>query len=413
MKSKIMVGLMIISIILVNFETYYVFGATKKDLNNQSNQLDSKISEKEKEIENVENNLSAAMSEVQSLISQISAYEKSIADLNEKIETVSNEIVEKENDIAQKQKETDEKQDLLNKRLVAIYESGNTSYLDMLLTSSDLSDFLSKYYLISEIAEYDTNLIISLKNAKVELEEAKNQLELDKQSLENSKAEQVEKQEALQKIKKEKESKVAKLNREEKALESELEEFEADKKAIQAELAAIAKKEAEEAKKRAAAAAAAKSSSGSSGSGSSSTVNTGSASSHGYIFPVSGLSKSNIRTLKYPSYPGHTGVDVNINVVGKSVVAAKGGTVVKSTAMRKANGDYKSYGEYIVINHHDGTMTLYAHMLSGSRTVSVGQEVSQGQVIGTVGSTGNSTGPHLHFEVQIGGSPVNPIPYLP
>ena len=81
--------------------------------------------------------------------------------------------------------------------------------------------------------------------------------------------------------------------------------------------------------------------------------------------------------------------------------------------MRKANGDYKSYGEYIVINHHDGTMTLYGHLLSGSRTVSPGDSVSQGQVIGTVGSTGHSTGPHLHFEVRVGGSPVNPISYLP
>ena len=279
----------------------------------------------------------------------------------------------------------------------------------MLLTSSDLSDFLSKYYLISEIAEYDTNLIISLKKAKAELEDAKKQLELDKQALENSKAEQVEKQDALKKVKKEKDSKVAKLNKEEKALESELEEFESDKKAIQAELAAIARQEAEEAKKRAAAAAANNKNSGNSGGSYSGTVGG----SKGYIFPVAGLSKSNIRTLKYPSYPGHTGVDVNIGVVGKSVVAVKAGTVVKSTAMKKANGEYKSYGEYVVINHHDGTMTLYAHMLAGSRTVSVGQEVSQGQVIGTVGSTGNSTGPHLHFEVQVGGSPVNPISYLP
>ena len=81
--------------------------------------------------------------------------------------------------------------------------------------------------------------------------------------------------------------------------------------------------------------------------------------------------------------------------------------------MRNSKGQYKSYGEYIVINHHDGTMTLYAHMLSGSRTVSPGDKVTQGQVIGKVGSTGKSSGDHLHFEVRITGSPVNPMPYLP
>lgn len=398
MKSKLIAMLLIISMIFGI--SYYTFATTKTELNNQSSELDNKISEKKEEIEEVENNLSAAMKEVQTLVAQISTYEQAISDLNAKIENVSNQITETENNIVQKEKETQEKQDLLNKRLIAIYESGNTSYLDMLLTSSDLSDFLSKYYLISEIAEYDTNLITSLKNAKEELEKSKLQLESDKQFLESAKAEQVEKQDALKKMKKEKEAKVASLNSEEKALEADLEEFEADKKRIQAELAAIAKKEAEEAAKRAAASNSGK-------------VTSIASNSYGYIFPVSGLSKANIRTLKYPSYSGHTGIDINIGVVGKSVVAVKAGTVVTSTAMKKANGTYKSYGEYVIINHHDGTMTLYAHMLEGSRKVSPGQEVSQGQVIGTVGSTGNSTGPHLHFEVRVGGVPVNPISYLP
>ena len=135
-------------------------------------------------------------------------------------------------------------------------------------------------------------------------------------------------------------------------------------------------------------------------------------SASGYIFPVQGLSKSNINNKTYPSYKGHTGVDVNIGVSGKSVVAVKDGTVVISEA-RISNGKYYSYGEYIVISHGDGTMTLYAHMLANSRKVKVRDKVKQGQVIGTVGSTGNSTGTHLHFEVRVGGSPVNPLPYLP
>ena len=81
--------------------------------------------------------------------------------------------------------------------------------------------------------------------------------------------------------------------------------------------------------------------------------------------------------------------------------------------MRKPNGEYKSFGEYIVINHHDGTATYYCHLLSGSRKVTAGDEVKQGQVIGTVGSTGNSTGPHLHFEVHTSSGYVNPLHYLP
>ena len=273
----------------------------------------------------------------------------------------------------------------------------------MLLTSSDLSDFLSKYYLISEIAECDTNLITSLKNAKAELENAKAELEANKQSLETTKQEQVQKQEALKKVRAEKEAKVASLNSTEKALENDLEEFEADKSRIQAELVRIAKEEEEAARKKALAA---------NSSGKITSVANTSPSSHGYIFPVAGLSRANINNKSYPSYPTHTGIDINIGVSGKSVVAVKSGTVVISEA-RIRNGKYYSYGEYVTINHHDGTMTLYAHMLEGSRRVSVGQEVSQGQVIGTVGSTGNSTGTHLHFEVRVGGIPVNPMGYLP
>ena len=150
-------------------------------------------------------------------------------------------------------------------------------------------------------------------------------------------------------------------------------------------------------------------------------IASGSPSSSGYIFPVAGCSKSSIRNKSFPSYSGHTGVDVNIGVAGKSVVAVKDGVVVTSTALKNPSGNYRSYGEYIIIRHTDGTMTLYAHMLAGSRTVSVGQMVKQGQVIGTVGSTGNSTGTHLHFEVRVLSNSsgkylykvVNPIPYLP
>lgn len=79
----------------------------------------------------------------------------------------------------------------------------------------------------------------------------------------------------------------------------------------------------------------------------------------------------------------------------------KSGTVIFSTALKNNNGSYRSYGEYIIIDHHDGTMTLYAHGLPGSRQVEVMDEVEQGKVIMRVGSTGNSTGPHLHFEVRV------------
>lgn len=418
MKKKIIAFFLAVLILFV--ESYYTFAATKGELTNQKSELDDKISSTKNQIDQVEENLSGAIKEVQDLASQIATYESAISELNNKIETVSNDITKSENDIAQKEKETNEKQELLNRRLIAIYESGNVSYLDMLLTSSDLSDFLSKYYLISEIAEYDTNLIISLKEAKEELEQAKIKLEEDKKSLENAKQEQVEKQDTLKKIKAEKDSKVASLNSEEKALQDELEQFERDKKKIEADLAEIAKQE-EEALRKA----------------NGGVIPNLPPSACGYIFPIPGFSKANIATKTFPSYSGHTGVDININVRGKQVVAVKDGTVTKSEAMTGSIpnygtdgnyvGSYRSFGEYIAINHHDGTMTYYCHLRAGSRMVSVGQEVKQGQVIGYVGNTGNCqprpspsnpyAGTHLHFEVHVlrnGSWPVvNPLGYLP
>ena len=133
----------------------------------------------------------------------------------------------------------------------------------------------------------------------------------------------------------------------------------------------------------------------------------------GYISPLAGKTKANITTGFY-GYKGHTGADFACSG-GTPILAVKAGTVIISTALRRADGSYRSYGEYVAIDHHDGTITFYAHMLSGSRTVSPGDVVVQGQQIGQVGSTGNSTGPHLHFEVRVGASatPVNPSQYLP
>lgn len=414
MKNKFICTILILMLIASSME---IFAVTKSELNNQSSSIDSKISETEDEISEVSSNLSSAMKDVQSLIAQISTYEQSISDLNSKIEETEKQITEKEEEIEKSGKDIEEKQELLDKRLVAMYESGNTSYIELLLSSADLTDFISKYYLISELATYDSELIESIRDRKIQLEKDKVEIENSKSGLETSKLELVEKKDALASAKSEKDKKVANLNSEEKQLKDELEELEKEKKAIQSELARIAREEA--------AAAAA------SGKPNNSAVT--SPSSAGYIFPVAGCTRANVSKMIYPSYAGHTGIDVNVNVAGKAVIAVKAGTVVISTARTgsipnygtdgKYVGSYSSYGEYVVINHHDGTMTLYAHMRPGSRTVKVGDKVNQGQVIGIVGNTGNVSprptaskplnGTHLHFEVRVNGNPVSPIPYLP
>ena len=412
MKRKI-IFIILVLLVLTNYS--YIFANTKNKLNNRQNELDSKISQKEDEIDEKNSQISNSMKEVQKLILDISIYEQEISDLNIKISETTKRIELVEKDIKGKEQTLNEKQELLDKRLVALYESGNTSYIDLLLSSADLTDFISKYYLISELATIDTELINSIRVEKQGLEDLKIELQNNKTTLEYSKAEQIQKQNELTIAKREKETIVSDLTVEEKRLKKELEEFENEKKKIQEELEAIDRAENIKGNQMA----------------------VSSTSGKGYIFPVLSCTKSNISNLSYPSYSGHTGIDINKNVIGKSVVAVKDGTVdisrasYGSTPNYNSNGtyinSYSAYGEFVVLNHNDGSRTLYAHMKAGSRRVETGDMVKQGQVLGIVGNTGNVfprptssspfNGTHLHFEVRIGGGTqkncVNPILYLP
>ena len=388
MLKTIMKSLIIIAIILVltlSGNIMIVLAVTESDLDNIQNQIDGT----KQEIDQVEEELSTAMQQIRSLNAEIAEYENEIADLDTKIEDVTNQISETEAQLQQAEEDYNEQEILLQQRLLALYESGNTTYLDVLLSSKSITDFISKYYIVSEIAESDRNLLEKMEENKNSINETKQMLQTSKEQIEALKASKEDTANSLKSSQAVKQSYIDQLNDEEKALQEELEQFERDKKAIQEELKRIAMEN-----------------------NGGSPVIPGEPSEAGYIFPVAGLNIYNINRRYYPSYPGHTGVDININVTGKSIVAVKDGTVVTSTALRNSNGTYRSYGEYIVIDHHDGTMTLYAHMYPNSRRVFEGENVVQGQVIGTVGTTGNSTGNHLHFEVRINGRCVNPLPYL-
>lgn len=388
MLKKVVKSILIISLILIfilSGNIMVALATTQSDLNN----IQDKINNTKKDIDQVERKLSKAMTQIQSLNAEISEYESDITDLNNKIQDITDQIDEAESEIKSTEEKYNNQLELLKARLVAIYEAGNTNYLDVLLSSKSITDFIDKYYTVSEILEGDKNLMEQMEQTKVKLEESKNVLVTGREQVEALKKSKLDTANALKQSQAVKQSYIDDLNEEEKALQDDLEQFEKDKAAIQEELARIAREN-----------------------NGGKDIVPGDPSKAGYIFPVEGLSMANINRKYYPSYPGHTGVDINIGVRGKRVIAAKAGTVVTSTAQRRADGSYRSYGEYVVIDHHDGTMTLYAHMSPNSRTVAKGDYVSQGQVLGIVGTTGNSTGLHLHFEVRINGKCVNPLPYL-
>lgn len=390
MKKKT-IGIILIITIIISSHMLTVLAANKSELEQESSDLQSKIDQAEKELSHVEENLTGVMADIQELTAEIAEYTSEIYALDLQISDVEDKIAEAEANLEKAEQDYQNQKTALEKRLVAAYKRGETTYLDVLLSSTNIVDFISKYHMVGVIAEYDNKLLEQIDKNKKSIEEAKVVLENSKTEIESLKNSKQSTANALKASQATKQQYVNELTDEQKALQDKIDQFEKDKQDIQRELADLARKEA---------------------ASGGTTVIQGSPSQYGYIFPVAGLGLSNINNKSYPSYRGHTGVDVNINVIGKSVVAVKSGTVVTSKALRNSNGTYRSYGEYVVINHHDGTMTLYAHMLSGSRQVIEGQSVSQGQVIGKVGSTGNSSGPHLHFEVRKNGVCVNPLPYL-
>ena len=391
--KKISLKILGVLTIIIMFAQVNVFAATKSELKENSSDTDKKIEEAKEELEGIQAEKSETLKQVESLITEISSYQSEIDKLDEQISKLNNDIKDAENKLNQKQEDYKKEKELLEKRLVATYEAGETSYLDVLLSSSSLTDLISNYYFVTEITRNDKELMEEIKKEEEEIEKAKTTLENSKSELNNSKVMKQSKATQLKQAKNQKDSYVSKLNEDEKNAQEQLEQFERDKRDIQAQLAAIAKKEAEQA----------------ANSGNSNNNITNNPSASGYIRPIVGYGI----TCGWMGYANHTGVDFSgAGISGKPILAAKSGTVVTSTALKNSNGTYRSYGEYIVINHHDGTMTLYAHGAPGSRLVSVGQKVSQGQQIMSVGTTGNSTGYHLHFEVRVNGVPVNPAPYL-
>ena len=371
--------------------------ATKTELNQSSSETDKKIEEAKEQLEGIQSEKSETMKQVEELTYQISEYQNQIDDLDNQIDDLNAKIEEAQNNLNKAQEDYTKQEQLLEERLIVSYESGETSYLDFLLSSDSITELISNYYLITELATTDAELLESIQKQKEEIENAKQTLESDKKELESAKASKQSVATQLQNSKNQKDAYAAQLTAEEKQTQSELEQFEQDKREIQAELARIAAQEE-----------AARKAQENNGGSSNNISNNPSAS--GYIRPIVGYSI----TCGWYGYAGHTGVDFSgSEISGKPILAVKDGTVVTSTALKNPNGTYRSYGEYIVISHGDGTMTLYAHGAPGSRLVSPGQKVKQGQQIMSVGTTGNSTGYHLHFEVRVNGRPVNPTPYLP
>ncbi|WP_068986473.1 murein hydrolase activator EnvC family protein [Lysinibacillus xylanilyticus] len=419
------------SALFLFIQTPSAYATNLSDLKDQKNQIESKKDGLNSSINNKSNAITAneekqqqILDQIQSLNAEIEKTNNNIKNVMAEIHSANEEIKALEDSIAELLRKIEERDVLLEDRARAIQASGTVSYLDVLLSSSSFVDFIDRFSAVNSLMEADRQIIHEQKEDKQKLEEQKQVLESKRKKLEDKKAEldrlkasldgqKAEKNKLVDQLEKEQE----KLKSEKVLLEKEYSEAleiseELQQKIIdeQKRLAEIARQQEE--KRKAAAAAAAANAAKNNGGGSSNVVHA--PQSNGtWINPTNGRLTSPYGWRNIGAGPEfHYGVDL-ANSTGTPIWAAADGVVSYAAPL-------SSYGNAVIITHSiDGQIyaTVYAHL--NSINVSVGAEVSQGQQIATMGSTGRSTGPHLHFEVHNGpwqgqsvGS-VNPLKYIP
>ena len=376
-------SLCIVLILLICFVTTFTYAEEENenntvDLQQQRSDLQNQLNEANGQLNDVQSNLSENLQQIEKLDNKIEASEEKLAEQENKITELKDSISKIEEELNTTTEKYEKQKKLFQQRLVATYEAGETQYLDILLKSKSLSDFLSSYYIITELAEIDNDLIEELESKKKTIDLSKQKLENEKEELATIIENQTKISRTLQNTKKMRESFIEKLSDEEKDLQAKIDEINKQYAEVNNQILALAEQGIETA----------------------------------YIggeleWPVPGYTRI---TSKYAmrvhpitgQYKLHTGVDIGAPE-GANFIAANDGVVVK--AERNA-----AYGNMVIIDHGGGISTLYAH---GSEIlVELGQTVKRGDAVLKVGSTGYSTGPHAHFEVRINGVTTDPLPYI-
>lgn len=384
--SGVIAAVLVVAMLVSMFASGIVFAAAADD--EDADSLQSKLDSLEEEKATVQEriaDLTAQANDVQAtrdaLQQEIDLTKEEIATVEAYIERLQEQIDVKTTELEAAEKALEEKEELFAQTVRTTYEQGEISYLEVLLNSSSFSDLLTRLEIVSAIMEDNQKVVDEYTAAKEDIEQKRDDLQ-------DTQDEQKNYQENLNY----KVDDLAASEAQQAALQESLEAYKAESEAeydrIEGEMQDVSNQIAELSRQAAA--------NGSVPMGDGTLIwptpsCTTTNSAYGYrVHPIYG-------TVKF-----HAGEDIPAGY-GAEILAAASGTVVTA-------GWVSGYGNYTVIDHGGGLMTAYGHQ--SSFAVSVGDVVTQGQVIGYVGSTGNSTGPHLHFEVYVNGATVDPKSYF-
>lgn len=405
------------------------------DLEQQLQQLEQENQKYQKILDDTKSDIAEKEEYKSALVSKVQVLDEKIAVTREKISSLNDDIKEKQDAYDKGLSEVEDQFDALANRLRILYMSGNATDLEIIFGAKDFSDLIDKMELVKSLANSDKELISEIQTKLDELSTKKESLEADKKDLETQQASLKSDQDEFNKLISDNDEILKNLYASNSEAQHSLESAALQSDEIEAKISqyyAAQKAAAEQAAKAAqsssssSSSSSGNSSSGSSSSGSSSSGSSSSGSSSvivpsgsGFAWPTPGFVSLSSEWFEDREVYNHGGIDIaGAGIMGTPVVAAADGTVVATNSSCTHNwgksyscGCGGGYGNYVMISHAGGKMTVYGHLTS--LTVSSGQSVSRGQVIGYVGSTGNSTGPHLHYECRLNGVRYNPMSEYP
>lgn len=384
------------------------------------NKSNSAVAEKQEEVDALVGQVESVTAEIQVCYQKISIYDKNIAEKQKAIDEANQEI--------------DANMNTLRQRIKTIYISGDVSALEIVMGAKDFTDFLDKLQLVQYVSNHDAELINGIKKKLNTISSEKQALEKDKASLEEEHTTLTNKQEELTKLLDENKETLASLQSDVKDAQMKLSLSEEELNKLNPQLQALVRQaqQQEAAAQQAATSSSSSSSSSSSDdeeesidysdNGSGETSNSYNAPSQidagdGWTWPIPGCYTITGGYGEGRSYESHGGTDIAASI-GTPIYAANSGTVIDtsndcshSSAGVGGCNHGGGYGNHVWIQHDNGYQTIYGHMINTA--VSTGEYVSKGQLIGYSGSTGWSTGPHLHFELRINGVRSNPMALFP